>query len=107
MLCCLDFSVHFCFTRRQNREERCKANGKIYLGTIQEALALAHALFEYGEREHSLTIAEHGLSLEGQRAPLAKWLREQAATMGKTDLALRAAEITYQEENLLARLTEH
>jgi uncharacterized Zn finger protein len=72
--------------------------GLQYLGTTQEALALADALFEHGEREHSLTIAEHDLSLEEQKATLAKLLREQTAAMGKADLALRAAEITYQEE---------
>ena len=72
--------------------------GLTYLGTTQEAYTLAKALAEHGEREQSLTMAEHGLSLEGQKAPLAKWLREQAEIMGKADLALRAAEIAYREE---------
>ena len=83
---------------RLNRGQEAFDYGLQYLGTTQEALALANALVEHGEREHSLTIAEHGLSLEGQKAPLAKWLREQAGKMGKPDLALRAAEIAYQEE---------
>jgi uncharacterized Zn finger protein len=83
---------------RLGRVQEAFDYGLQYLGTTQEALALADALAEHGERERSLTIAEHGLSLEGQKASLAKWLREQAEAMGKTDLALRAAEIAYQEE---------
>jgi uncharacterized Zn finger protein len=83
---------------RLDRGQEAFDYGFKYLGTTQEALALANALSEHGEREHSLTLAEHGLSLEGSKAPLAKWLREQAEVMGKADLALRAAEIAYQAE---------
>jgi uncharacterized Zn finger protein len=83
---------------RMGRGQEAFDYGLQYLGTTQEALALANALFEHAEHEHSLAIAEHGLSLEGPKAPLAKWLREQAGTLGKADLALRAAEIAYQEE---------
>src|SRR6266487_143553 len=83
---------------RLGRGQEAFDYGLKYLGTTQEALTLANALSEHGEQEESLTIAEHGLSLEGQKASLAKWLREQAERMGKADLALRAAEIAYREE---------
>ena len=54
---------------RLGRGQEAFDYGLKYLGTTQEALALAIALSEHGEREESLTIAEHGLSLEGQKAP--------------------------------------
>ena len=53
---------------RLGRVQEAFDYGLQYLGTTQEALALANALAEHGERERSLTIAEHGLSLEGQKA---------------------------------------
>lgn len=83
---------------RMGRGQEAFDYGLKYLGTTQEALVLANALSEHEEQERSLTIAEHGLSLEGQKAPLAKWLRELAERMGKADLALSAAEIAYREE---------
>ena len=51
-----------------------------------------------GERELGLQIAEHGLTLERPIVPLAHWLRDTAAIMGKTALALSTAEILFREE---------
>ena len=73
---------------RLGRVEEAISYGLKYLATTEEALALAKALYEHGEREQSLQIAEHGLTLEGRKAALAKWLRDQALSMGEKTRAL-------------------
>lgn len=80
MLVCLD------------RAQEAVAYGRMHLAAPGEALALARALYEHGEREESLQIAEQGLTLDGRKAELAVWLRDQAESMGQRELALKAAE---------------
>jgi uncharacterized Zn finger protein len=84
----------------------------IHLGRIQEAmdyglndvhspseaLALAQALYEHGESEQSIQIAQHGLTLDGSKADLVKWLRDQAVAMGRQELALTSAERAFYEQ---------
>ena len=72
--------------------------GLNYVSTPMEALAIAQALYEHGESEQSIQIAEHGLTLGGSKADLVKWLRDQAVAMGKKELALTAAERAFSEE---------
>jgi uncharacterized Zn finger protein len=83
---------------RQNRVQEAVDYGLQTLYTPQDALALATALFEQGEHEHSLCIARHGLTLEGGGAGLAIWLREQAAGLNQRELALLAAEHAFRTE---------
>lgn len=83
---------------RLGRVEEAISYGRHYLATADEALALAKALYEHGEYEQSLQIAEHGLSLEGRKASLAKWLRDQALSMGEKTRALTAAEAALRDE---------
>ena len=83
---------------RLNRAQEAIDYGLRFLNAPQEALALATALYEYGEREQSLHIAEHGLTLEGPRAALAKWVRDKALTLGEKELALNAAEHAFRAE---------
>src|SRR5436305_3241251 len=83
---------------RLGRVEEAVSYGQQYLATTEEALALARALYEHGEREQSLQMAEHGLTLQGSRAPLAKWLRDQALSMGEKTRALTAAEVAFRDE---------
>ncbi|HJT55860.1 MAG TPA: hypothetical protein VJ761_05155 [Ktedonobacteraceae bacterium] len=83
---------------RLGRVEEAISYGKHYLATPEEALALAKALYEHGEHEQSLQIAEHGLSLEGRKAVLAKWLRDQAWSVGEKIRALPAAEAAFRDE---------
>jgi uncharacterized Zn finger protein len=85
-----------------NRAQEAIAYGLKYLRTTEDALALAKALYEHGESEQSLQIAERGLTLEGHKATLAKWLRDQAEAMDKMDVALTAAEHAFREEISLA-----
>src|SRR6266566_6094526 len=81
------------------RVEEAVSYGLKFLATTDEALALAKALYEHGEREQSLQIAEHGLTLQGHsKAALAKWLRDQAWAMGEKARALRAAEVAFRNE---------
>lgn len=77
---------------RLDRAQEAIAYGRTHLATPAEALALARALCEHGEREESLQVAEQGLILEGRKAELAVWLRDQAEAMGRQELALKAAE---------------
>ena len=72
--------------------------GLNYVSSPPEALAIARALYDHSEREQSIQIAEHGLTLEGSKADLVKWLRDQAVVMGKKELALTAAERAFHEE---------
>ena len=83
---------------RLGRVEEAISYGQQYLATTEEALALARALYEHGEREQSLQMAEHGLTLQGPRASLAKWLRDQALSMGEKKRALTAAEVAFRDE---------
>src|SRR3989440_2766449 len=83
---------------RLGRIEEAVSYGQQYLATTEEALALARALYEHGEREQSLQMAEHGLTLQGPRASLAKWLRDQALSMGEKTRALTAAEEAFRDE---------
>ena len=83
---------------RLGRVEEAISYGRHYLATTDEALTLAKALYEHGEHEQSLQIAEHGLSLEGRKASLAKWLRDQAWSMGEKTRALTAAEVAFRDE---------
>lgn len=86
---------------RLNRVQEAIDYGLRGLATPQEALTLATTLSEHGERDQSLRIAEHGLTLEGPKAALAKWLREQAEAQHQPELALTAAEYAFRAETTL------
>src|SRR5581483_1327320 len=75
--------------------------GYQYLATAEDAFALAQALLTYGEHSQSLEMAAHGLTLEGDRVPLAIWLRDHAGSMGKLELSLKAGEIAFRGEPTL------
>ena len=77
---------------RLNRAQEAFDEGLQQLTTPGATLTVVRALCEHGEREQSLRLAEHGLTLEGRKAELAVWLRDQAEAMSQHDLALRAAE---------------
>ncbi len=49
-----------------------------------------------------MQIAEQGLTLQGRKAELAVWLRDQAEAMGKQELALHAAEQAFRAQISLA-----
>ena len=70
--------------------------GLQYLGTTEEALALAKALREREALQAALQIAEHGLTLEGTKVSLATWMADLALGMGETERALEAALIAFR-----------
>jgi uncharacterized Zn finger protein len=69
--------------------------GLQHLTTAEDAFALAQELFAQNETSHSLHIAEHGLTLEGNLVPLANWLRDHSWSMGEQALALKAGEVAF------------
>jgi len=87
---------------RLGRTQEAAAYGRKHLEIAQEALTLARALYDRGEREQGLQIAEEGLVLQGPKADLAKWLRDKAENAGEKTRALAAAEVAFREELNLA-----
>ena len=89
---------HVTMLVRLGRVKEAISYGQQHLVTTDEALALAKALYEHGEYEQSLQMAERGLTLEGRKATLAKWLRDHALLMGEKTRALPAAEAAFCDE---------
>src|SRR5260370_41359173 len=87
---------------RLGRVEEAFSYGQQYLATTDEALALAKALYEHGEREQGLQMAEHGLTLQGQKATRANGLRDQAWSLREKTRALTAPEDAFCAEISLA-----
>lgn len=87
---------------RQGRAAGAADYGLTHLRRTEDALTLAQTLREAGQPERALRVAEHGLGLEGRKAPLASWLADLAAGVGKQDLAIRAATVAFEEEENLA-----
>jgi uncharacterized Zn finger protein len=87
---------------RVGHTQEAAAYGRAHLETAQEALTLTRALYDRGKREQALQIAEEGLLLQGPKTDLAKWLRDEAATMGERTRALAAGEVAFREELSLA-----
>jgi uncharacterized Zn finger protein len=56
----------------------------------EEALALAQALFERHNVRQAFRMAEHGLTLAGERLSLARWWRDAAIGSGEHERALQA-----------------
>jgi len=83
---------------RLKRIQEAVDYGLQVLRTQQDALALATALFEQGEHEHSLRVARHGLTFERGGSDLALWLREQAFALNQRELALVAAEHAFRTD---------
>jgi len=84
------------------RTQEAVEYGLQYLALTDEALALAQALREQGKIAEALRIAEHGLTLQGQKVLLARWLRDTAAGAGQIERALSAAITAFRESPSLA-----
>ena len=70
--------------------------GLQYLGTTEEALALAKVLRERGERQGAQRIAQHGLDIEGEKVSPAAWMADLALGMGEIEPALDAGLIAFR-----------
>jgi len=75
------------------KSEQAVSQARQMLQDPQEILPLARTLLERGETELGLDLAAHGLTLGEayQRLSLAEWLREQAKSHSRHELALQAA----------------
>ncbi len=82
---------------RLGRVHEAVDQGLQHLATTENAFALAQVLRERGELESALQIAEHGLTLDGSKTPLATWLGELAGSHGETERALKAVMIAFRE----------
>ncbi|MFP9193716.1 SWIM zinc finger domain-containing protein [Natrialbaceae archaeon A-CW1-1] len=77
---------------REGNVEEAVEYGIERLSTPTELLELAKTLREHDHEAAALTVAEHGLMVDGRgKDTLAGWLRDRAASAGETDLALEAA----------------
>src|SRR6266568_5163549 len=73
-----------------DRVPEAVAYGLEQLTQTGDALVLARALLEHGATSEALRIAEHGLTLEGERLTLARWLRQAATAAGEPERAVQA-----------------
>ena len=87
---------------RLGRVAEAAEEGIRALNEPNQVLALAVALREAGDVAAAARVAEHGLSLEGYKEPLAAWLCDLALGLGQRELALRAAVIAFQSKPDLA-----
>jgi uncharacterized Zn finger protein len=78
---------------RLGRVQEAVDEGLRHLYEPNQLLALAQVLREGGALTEALRVAEHGLSRDGYKAPLANWLCDLALGMGESHLALQAAEV--------------
>ena len=87
---------------RLGRTEEAVSEALLVLGTPEDALAVAQALREQGAPAAAARVAEHGLTLEGGHAPLARWLRDLLSGTGEQERALAAARVVLREAPTLA-----
>jgi uncharacterized Zn finger protein len=87
---------HAIVLARLGRAQGAVEYGLKHLVAPEEALAVAVALREQGELEAALRVGEYGLSLEGRKSRLAGWVRDLAEGMGRPELALEAALVTFR-----------
>jgi uncharacterized Zn finger protein len=80
--------------------------GLHHLHYAQEAMSLAMQLWDVDETESALRIARHGLTLEGWKSGLARWLRQAADAAGQPGQALGASITAFRESLELADYEE-
>ena len=68
-----------------------------YAGTADETLALAQALHEHAQPLEAIKVAEYGLTLQGEKLSLARWLRDVAGQLSKPEVALNAAQMAFRQ----------
>ncbi|WP_458190711.1 SWIM zinc finger family protein [Haladaptatus sp. NG-WS-4] len=82
---------------QDGRIEEAVEYGIERLSTPGALLELAKTLREHDRTQAALTVAEHGLTIEGfQQDALAEWLRDRAVSVGDTELALEAAVTAFE-----------
>ena len=84
------------------RSAEAAAYGLNHLYHAEESLSLAMQLWQAGETESALRVAQHGLTLAGRKSGLARWMRQAADAAGQPGQALSAAVIAFRESRQLA-----
>lgn len=87
---------------RLGRVQQAMDEGLRALYEPGQFLSLAKVLREQGELAVALRVAEHGLTLEGSKGPLAAWLCDLADGMGEPERALKAATVAFRAEPSMA-----
>ena len=95
-------ALYVAMLAKLGRVEEALNEGLQYLGTTDDALLVAKALREYGAVDAALRIAEHGLTLQGAKTVLARWLRDAAGAAGQPERGLAAALAVVREMPSLA-----
>ena len=80
--------------------------GLHHLHYAQEAMTLTMQLWHVDETDAALRIARHGLTLEGWKSELARWLRQAADAAGQPGQALDASITAFRESLELADYEE-
>jgi uncharacterized Zn finger protein len=91
------FGLYVLMLARVGRAQEAVDEGLQYLDTPSEFLALAQVLREQEELASALRVAEHGLTLEGDKGELAAWLCDLADGTGETKCALEASTVAFRE----------
>jgi uncharacterized Zn finger protein len=87
----------------EGRIDEAIEDGQHNLSSPDEALTLAKALRDHDRPEAALEIARHGLQLDGSgKAKLAEWLRDCAASVDESNVALEAAIAAFDASPTLA-----
>jgi uncharacterized Zn finger protein len=77
--------------------------GRHNLSSPNEALTLAQTLRNHDRPQAALEVAQHGLTLDGsEKAELAEWLRDRAASLNEPEVALEAAIAAFEASPTLA-----
>ena len=84
------------------RAAEAVAYGLNHLHNAEESMSLAMQLWSATEAESALRVARHGLTLEGRKSGLARWLRQAADAAGQHEQALSAAIVAFRESLELA-----
>ncbi len=86
---------------KAGRSEEAVKYALKYVGTTNEAFALTLALYEYDHALEAIKMAEHGLTLQGDKLSLARWLRDVDRKQSKPAVALNAAKIAFTNSFLI------
>lgn len=80
-----------------DRNHEAMASALEHFKTAAEAKKMSGMLHDKGMREDALKMATHGLSLEGTKYDIARWLRDEATKDDSDELALKAAKVAFVE----------
>lgn len=101
-----DVARHAAMLARLGRVREAARYGLAEARSPDQALAVAQAVWEQGERDDALRVAEAGLGLLDEhgepRRRLAIWLRDRAETRGEPGRALAAAVVAFEQRPDLA-----